>query len=323
VSDSHAQKTLSEPRQQTPWVRRALRHFKYKYIVRNGAQSTPTLSPEKLHAQQLYKQRVTDFEAQLARLDIQGLEHFNWYHTIDLGEGLVTPGDFDYRALLPAFHFPKDMRGLNVLDVGSATGFFAFEFERRGANVVSVELPSLGQWDMCNPDRERILTDLTRFHRASSLQEATYRHLHGPFQFCSERLGSKVRRCYATVYDLTPEKLGEAEFDLIFVGEVLLHLFSPLKALDVLAPLCRGTLVIATMLFDACDDKPYMQFLGDSLLEDDNRTWWSLTPRGLEAMLHGVGFQNVAVAGTCNVMHYRNLGSFGRQIIHAQKAPRV
>ena len=30
-----------------------------------------------------------------------------------------------------------------MLDVGSATGFFAFEFERRGAEVVSVELDSL------------------------------------------------------------------------------------------------------------------------------------------------------------------------------------
>ena len=35
------------------------------------------------------------------------------------------------------FHFPDRMRGMTVLDAGSATGFFAFEFERRGARVVS------------------------------------------------------------------------------------------------------------------------------------------------------------------------------------------
>jgi len=36
---------------------------------------------------------------------------------------------------------------MTVLDVGSATGFFAFEFERRGARVISVELPSLRDLD--------------------------------------------------------------------------------------------------------------------------------------------------------------------------------
>jgi tRNA (mo5U34)-methyltransferase len=65
-----------------------------------------------------------------------------------LGDGLVTPGDFDYRPSLPLFQFPEDMRGMTVLDVGSATGFFAFEFEKRGASVILVELPSIADWDM-------------------------------------------------------------------------------------------------------------------------------------------------------------------------------
>jgi len=36
---------------------------------------------------------------------------------------------YDFRQSLPCFQFPEDMRGMRVLDVGSATGFFAFEFE--------------------------------------------------------------------------------------------------------------------------------------------------------------------------------------------------
>jgi len=43
----------------------------------------------------------------------------------------------------PGFPFARGMRGMRVLDVGSATGLLAFEFEKRGASVVSVELPSL------------------------------------------------------------------------------------------------------------------------------------------------------------------------------------
>jgi hypothetical protein len=80
-------------------------------------------------------------------LGLGDLRRYAWYHTVDLGRGLVTPGTYDHRRSLPAFRFPADMRGMNVLDVGSATGFFAFEFERRGANVVSVEVPSIDGYD--------------------------------------------------------------------------------------------------------------------------------------------------------------------------------
>ena len=78
---------------------------------------------------------------------LPAVSSYYWYHTVDLGNGLVTPGLHDYRGSLPDFQFPEDMRGMTVLDVGSATGFFAFEFERRGARVVSTELPSLDDLD--------------------------------------------------------------------------------------------------------------------------------------------------------------------------------
>lgn len=68
------------------------------------------------------------------------VKDYRWYHAVDLGNGLVTPGANDYRVELPSFGFPSSMKGMRVLDVGSATGFFAFEFERRGADVTSVDI---------------------------------------------------------------------------------------------------------------------------------------------------------------------------------------
>src|SRR4029453_10445970 len=91
--------------------------------------------------------------AAVQRRALGNVEGFYWYHTIDLGDGLVTPGDYDFRDRMSEYPFPADMSGQTVLDVGSATGFFAFEFERRGADVVSVELPSIADWDMIWSDR--------------------------------------------------------------------------------------------------------------------------------------------------------------------------
>ena len=236
-------------------------------------------------AREEYDQQVKVFQQRVDALGRSELEHYYWYHTIDLRDGLITPGDYDLRGSWPAFQFPEEMQGLKVLDVGSATGYFAFEFAKRGADVVSVELPSFEEWDIVHSEREQLLQGLMASHQASSPEEAYYRHLDGPFQFCQERLGLNVRRCYSNIYELTAEKLGEEEFDLIFAGDILLHLFSPLKALDVLASLCRGTLVVSSDMLHRGGGTPLMRFLGQQSQKTDSRTWWKFNSSCIEAML--------------------------------------
>lgn len=83
------------------------------------------------------------FNRRARELGLEDVSRYYWYHTVELPGGLVTPGLYDFRATYLCFGFPEQMSGLRVLDIGSATGFFAFEFARRGAAVTSVELPSL------------------------------------------------------------------------------------------------------------------------------------------------------------------------------------
>ena len=90
---------------------------------------------------------VRAFNTRARELGYADVQNYFWYHTVDLGDGLITPGGFDYRAVWPEFGFPADMRGLHVLDIGSATGYFAFEFEKRGADVVATEVPSIAALD--------------------------------------------------------------------------------------------------------------------------------------------------------------------------------
>jgi tRNA (mo5U34)-methyltransferase len=272
-----------------------------------------------VEAQAEHEQQIREFHARTCELGHQSLENYYWYHTIDLGKGLVTPGDYDYRHLLPAFGFPDRMEGMRVMDVGSATGFFAFEFERRGANVVSVELPSLADWDMLTSDREEIPKQLMACHNASTLEEAYKRHLDGPFQFCRFVLGSRVRRTYSSVYDLTLDKLGGEKFDLVYAGDVLLHLFSPLKALDVLAGLCKGSLVTTIDVpFIGEAPGPLMGFMGHQ--SPDCRTWWQLSHTCVEHMLKRLGFRSVSVSGRYSGIIRRAWAQYTREVIWASKA---
>jgi tRNA (mo5U34)-methyltransferase len=253
---------------------------------RSGAAATPAGA---------YQQRVEQFRVASRRLARGDLSNFYWYHTIDLGQGVVTPGDYDYRDLLHVYQFPEDMRGMRVLDVGSATGFFAFEFERRGGQVVSVDLPSIAECDMpAGEDKELTLRDLMAAHGVSSVEELTRVHLHGPFELCRAVLGSRVERHLSRVYDLTPDTFGGRRFDLVFAGDILLHTFSPLMALAALAPLCAGRLIVAQHLSDVTPEKPVMVFTGTAR---DRRTWWHPNRLCLEQMLRRVGFTDVRFVG--------------------------
>jgi tRNA (mo5U34)-methyltransferase len=271
-------------------------------------------------AQTEYQRQVDEFRARTGALGHEGLEHYYWYHTIDLGGGLVTPGDYDFRGHVATFGFPDDMTGMRVLDVGSATGFFAFEFERRGAEVVSVELPSLADWDILAAERENVVRSLMAWLRAGSPEEAYHRHLGGPFQFCHAALGSRVKRCYSSVYDLSLEKLGGEKFDLVYAGDILLHLFSPLRALDVLAGLCRGSLVATIEVpFPGAAPHPLMLFRGNASAETDRRTWWMLSSGCVHDILARLGFRSASVVGRYSGVVRRAWMTYEREVIRATK----
>ncbi len=290
-------------------------------VLRRPARDARTAGiPNLADAQLEYARQLDEFYARVRELGCADeVADFYWYHTIDLGSGLVTPGDYDYRAAVASFPFPDDMHGLTVLDVGSATGFFAFEFERRGADVVSVELPSLADWDILTSERAAVLAALKAQTRSGTLEEAYRLHADGPFRFCQRRLDSKVRRCYSTIYDLTPAKLGRDQFDIVYAGNILVHLFSPLQALDVLAGLCKTTL-IATIGSAPDSREPLLRFH-----KSNPRAWWSPNRACMEHMLSRLGFADVRCTGHysgwlrrawhvyhCDIMQARRDGAASR-----------
>jgi tRNA (mo5U34)-methyltransferase len=273
------------------------------------------------------------FVERARELGLKDAERYYWYHTIDLGDGLITPGLYDYRETVSSFQFPEDMRGMTVLDVGSATGFFAFEFERRGARVISVELPSLRDLDRFpGQDTESSLRkieamvfpdnlDKDQFARHGFSERDLYWYLlEGPFRFCRERLQSRVERCYSTVYDLTVERTGVREgFDFVFFGDVLIHTLYPLKALASLAAVCRGTLVFAGVLPEGPQEPPAMVYIGADNLAGDEVAWWHPNLSCLVQLLRKLGFAKVEERGYHRGLLRPANSPFERVVIHAKK----
>jgi tRNA (mo5U34)-methyltransferase len=152
----------------------------------------------------------------------------DWYHTFDLPGGVTTPGLYDHRRVVGDLLIPKDLRGLRCLDAASADGFFAFELARRGAaEVVSVDLDDTGRSDWPGPPGTRLDADAGRARRA--------------FGLVREVTGLDVERVDASLYELSPDTLGT--FDLVFLGNILLHLRDPQRALHAIHSVTRGELV--------------------------------------------------------------------------------
>jgi hypothetical protein len=92
-----------------------------------------------------------------------------WYHTLELPYGIVTPGFYDHRPLVPHYGLPDDLAGQRALDVATADGFWAFELERRGADVVAAEIARISELDLPPPCATSCSkTGLTRRDEAAS-----------------------------------------------------------------------------------------------------------------------------------------------------------
>ena len=202
-----------------------------------------------------------------------------WYHSIDLGHGIVTPGYFDHRPDLHLYKLPENAGGKRVLDVATFDGFWAFEFEKRGAaEVIAMDIGTLNERDM------------PPGIRAQSSKETLKKETGTGFHIASDILGSKVKRKIMNVYDLSPERVGM--FDIVFCSDLLLHLMNPVRALQNIRSVVSGYAYIVDIYgpelgeSDGCTIVDYMG-------AKKKLTWWRFSLGSLKQMILDAGFSRV------------------------------
>jgi len=120
------------------------------------------------------------------------------------------------------------MDGMRALDVGTWDGFWAFEMERRGAEVIALDLDDERDLDWVPRRRPKEFPDVPRGQG---------------FRLAHKILGSSVERVNLSIYDAHPREIGS--FDIVMCGSVLIHLRDQFLALERIAGLCRGTFISA------------------------------------------------------------------------------
>ena len=190
-----------------------------------------------------------------------------WFHSIELEPGLVTPGYGVTRERLHLLKLPVDLRGRTVLDVGAWDGFFSFEAERRGAERV-------------------VATDSFAWSGQAWSSKAG-------FELAREALGSRVEDVDVDILDLDPAQLGR--FDVVLCLGVLYHMRHPLLALEKVASVTGGMLILETEVDMTWTRRPAAAFYPGHELRLDPTNWWGPNPEAVIGMLHAVGFERVDV----------------------------
>ena len=222
-----------------------------------------------------------------------------WYHSLDFPDGTSVSGDWDLRGRYDDYIGNVKMTDKRVLDVGTASGFLAFEAEKAGASVVAFDMPVDGDWDVkphANKPiegmsvavieeqlRQRWISEATRYKRALS-------PMRDGFFYAHRKYASSVRLFEGSIYEIDAE-LGI--FDVSILGSILLHLRDPFRALHRVAQLTTNKLIISDLLnsdFRArAGDMPILEFLPDA--KRNPHAWWRISPASLIEMLRVVGFE--------------------------------
>ena len=139
-----------------------------------------------------------------------------WWHSIDLGDGVITPGLGGKNCALKVQRLKLneiDWKGKSVLDVGCSTGFFSFWCEKQGiSRIVAL--------DNFSGDNQN-----TR-----------------GFNVCKKILNSKVEYISKDITKISSKDIGQ--FDIVLFIDVLYHIRYPLLALDNLRTITKELLVL-------------------------------------------------------------------------------
>lgn len=198
----------------------------------------------------------------------RGLSSKGWWHSFELPDGSLIEGVCDLPGLknrIAQFPIPSDLRGKRALDIGTWDGWFAFEMERRGADVVAIDC-----WD--NP----------RFREMRA------------------RLDSRVQYLQMDVYELDPKRVGQ--FDIVLFMGVLYHLKHPLLALEKVCSVTGDLAAVDSFVLqekhrpDAeVERRPIMEFFETDEFGGQTDNWVGPSLPCLTAFCRTAGFARVEV----------------------------
>lgn len=225
------------------------------------------------------------------------ISQIQWCHSIDLGNGIITPGLSKTKHL--SDHELPNVTGKSVLDIGAWDGLNSFLAERKGASrVVALDHYAWGvdmakrniYWNESKqlgkfPDYR---LDQTEFWDDSLPGKAG-------FDLAREVLSSNVESEVGDFMKIDPKTVGT--FDVVLFLGVLYHLREPLTALERVRELTSGVAVIETSAISIgnAENSSLLRFYAGDELDGDYSNYFGPSATALAGMARAAGFSRTEV----------------------------
>jgi hypothetical protein len=248
-----------------------------------GVCGAPMLEGEEAFGSHGYSGPRPPLGAAIAQGDALTLDECFFYHVIDL-PGVGTVGDgWDLRATTDDYLGRYDFSGKRVLEVGPASGYLTVEMERRGASVVSIEVPDDPGWDFVPFPAEVLVPQMPARREIQRKLKNSWHLVHKAFH-------SKAQIRYAPAEAL-PDDLGE--FDVAVLGSLLTHTETPVRIIERCARRSQA-IIITEMYWPDLEGRPVC-LLNPSAENKDWGTWWQFSTDFFSQYLRVLGFEKQRV----------------------------
>lgn len=233
---------------------------------------------------------------------VRRIKEREWFHTIDLGDGLVTRGHAPSAIISQAF---PDVGGKSVLDIGAWDGKYSFEAERAGASrVVALDhyvwrldaLARQAYYEKC--ESEGVLPDPDMVDRGFLVDSLPGKE---GFDLAHEYLDSKVEAVVDDFTTMDLEKLGT--FDVVLYFGVLYHMVDPINSLKRVRRVTDELAVIETaaVLVPGYEQASLAGFFAGNELHADYGNWFAPNSPALIGMCRAAGFRRAELKASMDI----------------------
>lgn len=208
-----------------------------------------------------------------------------WYHCIDLGNGIVTPG-VNNSPFFEHLHLPPSLKGKTVLDIGAWDGYYSFRCEQLGAaQVLATDQYCWGGDGWGKMDG---------------------------FLLARKVLRSKVQDENISPEEISADTVGL--WDIVLLLGVLYHMKNPVAVLQSAWTTTKEVLIVETHIDETLgNSRPCMIYYPGKELGGDPTNWWGPNRACMISMLETLDPKPSKV----EVVYWVSAGQMGRAIVKA------
>lgn len=197
----------------------------------------------------------------------QRADAITWWHSIPLADDYMTRGhSLNLQQTATTWGVPRSLSGKRVLDVGCWNGGFSFECERRGANVVGIDIWQAGRGLGANlplyqPDGLMLAREV----------------LQSSMEFVELDAASAA------------DHFGERSFDIVLCFGILYHVNPYQPVVESLCKVAKSIVLVETEYLPNREGPDWVWMPGHN---NDPYIYWYPTPRGLQREFGQYGYQH-------------------------------